>query len=168
MNQFWQKLWLSSTAAKWLMYQHGLIQRISHNTHQQAGQDWSDIKWSRFIWQLHHYASIPTNKQQHCSIERLQVIRKPMPDITFSLIRVLQASFLLGRWSRAPATGTPVAGGGGRPISGCRICCLGTYSSSLSYSTGLFAALTIRANKKTSACNYTCYILWSASCSKLN
>lgn len=55
---------------------------------------------------------------------------------TFSLIRVLHASFLLGRLSRVAVTGTPVAGfaGGLLLISGCRICCLGPpmYSSSLS------------------------------------
>jgi hypothetical protein len=70
-------------------------------------------------------------------------------------MRVLQASLLPGRWSRAPATGTPVAGGtGGLFINGCLICCLGAMSSSsLSYSTGLVAALTTSASKNSSACN---------------
>ena len=49
---------------------------------------------------------------------------------TFSLIRVLQASFLLDHCSRLPATGAPVAGTGGLLIKGCLICCLGAMNSS--------------------------------------
>lgn len=72
---------------------------------------------------------------------------------TFSRIRVLQASFLLGRLSRVPATGTPVAGTGTLLLINGWRCCLGPpiYSSSLSYSGGWFAALTNRASKKTRA-----------------
>ena len=88
-----------------------------------------------------------------------QINSSTWTDHTFSLIRVLQASFLLGRWSMVPATGTPVAATGGLLTSGCLICCLEAMSSSsLSYSGGLFAALTTRANKNSSACN-SCRII---------
>lgn len=72
----------------------------------------------------------------------------------FSLILALHASFLLGRWSTVPEAGNPVAGLAADLLSnGCRTCCLGLMnSSSLSYSAGLFAALTIRANRKRRAC----------------
>jgi hypothetical protein len=100
--------------------------------------------------------------QGHRNMQNCQMVRQTFTALkfrnnqTFSLIRVLQASFLLGRWSRVPATGTPVAGAGGLLSKGCRFCCLGAMSSSsLSYSSGLFAALTRRANKKIKACNNT-------------
>lgn len=73
--------------------------------------------------------------------------------VTFSLIRALQGSLRLGRWSKVGATGTPVTGAAWRLMNGCLICCLGAiYSSSLSYSGGVLAALTIRASKKSKAC----------------
>ena len=74
----------------------------------------------------------------------------------FSLIRALQGSLRLGRWSKVGATGTPVTGAAWRLMNGCLICCLGArYSSSLSYSAGVLAALTIRASKKSKASKTT-------------
>ena len=73
--------------------------------------------------------------------------------VTFSLIRALQGSLRLGRWSKVGATGTPVTGAGWRLMNGCLICLGGVInSSSLSYSAGVLAALTIRASKKSKAC----------------